>query len=752
VTYISPPQSQYAQPSAVDLSASFGAVLRRWKLVLAVPVLILILTYGVLKVVPSSYQSTVEILIFDPQRQIDQGVQKPISPFVNAVDAVAMNTEIEVIKSKALALRVVKDLGLDHDPEFQPHNMLSVWLERFGLGRWTSEENELLSVWLERFGLGRWTSEENEQIADETDAQRLDAAATALLKHLQAERVPFSYVLSVSASAQNPGKAQRLTETVADDYLASQREARQEALQRVAAWLKGRVDDLQSRVLEAEASIEKLKAQSGIVDTGSNNLNEQQIAELSTQLMAARGDVTEKRAHLDQARRVAQNKGDVQDIPELMSSVATVSLLKQQAELAVREAELRSKFGDGHHELIAVRAELAGINKQLTAEAAHVLGNLQNAYDAAVRREQSLEAGLQKLAGPRSNSANLLKLQQLRRVADADRKLYESYLSQFNEISTRQTLQDASARIITPAAFPEAPSSPRRILFFGFAGVMGTGLGLGLALLLEFLRSGVRSGVEAERVFGYPVVGFIPFVQRRGLRRSHKHGALVRNLVDVPASQFSEAIRSMRIGLRLTNLGEVPKIILITSSIPGEGKSVAAALLAASSAASGQRTVLVDCDLRHKSISAAFAEHKPGLAEILTGTASVSEVTVKHPVPGIYLIPAGSPIANPADLLTSERMRQLVTELRELYDYVVLDASPLLPVIDALTLAALADKILVIAEWNRTPRRDISEALKILRPEAHRIAGIVLNKVDFEQLHSSSGYPSRYFKNYITNG
>jgi capsular exopolysaccharide synthesis family protein len=251
------------------------------------------------------------------------------------------------------------------------------------------------------------------------------------------------------------------------------------------------------------------------------------------------------------------------------------------------------------------------------------------------------------------------------------------------------------------------------------------------------------------------VVGFIPFVQPRRLRRSHKHGALVRSLVDMPASQFSEAVRSMRIGLRLTNLGEVPKVILITSSIPGEGKSASAALLAASSAASGQRTVLVDCDLRHQSISAAFAEHKPGLAEILTATASVSEVTVKHPVTGIYLLPAGSPIANPGDLLTSERMRQLITELRELYDYVVLDASPLLPVIDALAVAALADKILVVVEWNRTPRGNISEALKILRPEAHRIAGIVLNKVDFEQLHGyghNSGYSSRYFKKYFTNG
>jgi capsular exopolysaccharide synthesis family protein len=161
---------------------------------------------------------------------------------------------------------------------------------------------------------------------------------------------------------------------------------------------------------------------------------------------------------------------------------------------------------------------------------------------------------------------------------------------------------------------------------------------------------------------------------------------------------------------------------------------------------------LIDCDLRHQSISEAFGEQKRGLAEILAATADVSEVTIKHPVTGIYLIPAGSPVSNPADLLTSDRMRELIAQLRDLYDYVVLDASPLLPVIDALALAALADKILVIVEWSRTPRGNISEALKILRPEAHRIAGIVLNKVDFKQLHGygyTGGYPNRYFDNYF---
>jgi len=194
-------------------------------------------------------------------------------------------------------------------------------------------------------------------------------------------------------------------------------------------------------------------------------------------------------------------------------------------------------------------------------------------------------------------------------------------------------------------------------------------------------------------------------------------------------------VRAMRIGLELSGSGPPPKVVLITSSLPGEGKSTAAMLLAASSAGAGRRTVLLDCDLRQKSVSGAFGNKlQPGLSELLRGTAELMDVISKDPATKTYLIPAGSVVPNVADLLMSQRMRDLVAELRGEFDYIVLDIAPLLPVIDALALATMADKILLIVEWGRTPKASISAAFKILRPEAERIAGIVLNKADLKQL------------------
>jgi succinoglycan biosynthesis transport protein ExoP len=735
-----------APAPSMDPFTILAAVLRHWKLIAAITLSALIATYGALKLVPSLtpslYVSTVEILVFDPQGQIDAAVlQKPISPFVDAVSFEAMNTEIAVIKSKSVALRVARELGLAKDPEFQPHNPLAELAERLGFSRLSRADNRAQTT--------GGTKDEK--------AEKLDQAADALLKGLQVQS--DSYIIAVSTTSQNPIKAQRLASTIANDYLTSQREVRQEALERVATWLKGRVDDLQSRMLETESSIGKLKAESNIPDTEFGNVREQQITALNTQLSTARAEVDEKLARLEQARHVIDNNGDfgsmtappfdTDNVRELIPSTTLTALRQKQVELSWRAADLQNKVGEHHVEVIAIRAELAGINQQMNSEVQQILGNLKNAYDIAVRQEKALQADLQRLTAGHDSEA-YQKLQQLQRLADAERNLYDSYLSQYRDISERSTLQDASARIISPASLPRSPSSSRRKLY-ALGGVLGLGGGFLLAFLLEY-RPGVKTGTEIEQSFGRPVLGIIPLVRHRTVR-SPPYDRLLRRMVDEPLAQFSEAVHTMRINLDLSSAK--PKVILITSALPGEGKSTTAMLLAASSASAGKRTILLDCDLRQQSTSEALRnKHQLGLSELLRGTAELMDVITKDPVTNTYLIPAGSMVPNAADWLMSEQMRDLIAELRTEFDYIVMDTTPLLPVVDALVLATVADRILVIVEWSQTPRAAISEAFKALRPEAHRVAGIVLNKVDLNQLQGygyRGGYGYRSVGKYFSN-
>ncbi len=735
-----------AQAPSIDLVALLRGILRRWKLVAAITLSVSIATYGLVKLtVPSQYKSTVEILVYDPQRQIDATIQKPISPFVDAMGSDAINTEINILKSKSVALRVARELGLDTDPEFQSHDLqLGHLAERLGLGN-LAERLGLAHV-AERLGfpnLGQGSAI-NEQTNSSTEqtAEKLDRAADELIKRLDIWQ--DAYIIFVSATARDPAKAQRLASTIANDYLASQREARQEALDHVAAWLKGRMDNLHSRVLETEASIEELTAKGGVQDAESDKVRDQQIRDLNTQLMTAREEVNDKNAHLEQARHLIDTNGELDNIPELTASTALMELRRKKMELNWSLADLQNKFGEHNPQVVSARTALGSVDKQISAEAENILGVMKNAYDIAVRREKSLAASLQSLTA-NLNSENYIKVQQLRRAAESDRKDYESYLGQYNNTVEQREMQSASARIVSPATLPRRASA-NRMKFYALGGGAGLAGALLLAFMLEYFKPGFKTSTEVEASFGLPVVGNIPLAQYGRFTRASRFG-LLDKVVKEPLSLLSGAVNATRISLELSSAN--PKVILITSALPGDGKSTAAMLLAASAANSGKRTILLDCDLRMHSISEALRrKDHPGLSELLRGTAKLSDVIIEDPVRKIHLIPAGSMAPNTADLMMSPEMQDLIAVLRRDFDYIVMDSPPLLPVVDALALATVADKILLIVEWGRTPRGSINEAFRVLGPEAKRLAGIVLNKVDYKELPGYGGYQYRSIAKY----
>jgi polysaccharide biosynthesis transport protein len=752
-----------AQASSIDLFAILRAVLRRWKFVAAITLSVLIVTYGVVKlVVPSQYKSTVEILVFDPQQQIDSTIQKPISPFVDYLNNDAISTEINILKSKSVALRVAGELGLDTDPEFQSHDLqIGHLAKQVGI---IAKELGIAGL-AERLGLASlaraYYRSEQTVSATEAKTEKLDRAAEELIKRLDISQ--DSYVISVSAMARDPIKAQRLASTIANDYLASQLEVRQDALDHVAAWLKGHIDNLQSRVLETEASIEKLKAESGIRDSESDKVKEEQIRSLNAQLMAAREEVSDKRARFEQARHVIDSNGDINGILDLSDAAmgtekdrsssdvegipevtgALRELRQRRMDLNSRLADLQSKFGEHNIQIISARADLATVNKQMEAEAGHVLATMKNGYDIAVRREQALEANLQSLTA-NLNSEAYVKLQQLRHAADSDRKDYETYLAQYNNVSEQREMQSVSARIISPATLPRAPNS-KRLKFYALGGIAGLGGSLLLAFALEYFKPGVKTSVEIEQSFGLPVVGFVPLVsQQKSSGASYRQS--LNRVLNEPLSHLSEAVRSMRVQLQLSSASS--KVILVTSAVPGEGKSTTAMLLAASCASAGKKTILLDCDLRLRSTSEALQRrHEAGLSEFLSGAAKLTDVITHDPVTKINLIAAGSARPNASDLLMSQGMLDLIAALRSGFDYIIMDSPPVLPVVDALALATGADKILVVVEWRRTPHATLYEAFRVLGPEALRVAAVVLNKVDFDELPGYGGYGYRKYFN-----
>jgi polysaccharide biosynthesis transport protein len=703
----------------LDVRSIVGILLRHWKLVLAAPLITAAITYAVLSVIPPLYKSEVEILVADPKRPTNAAEGRQISML--DVDAAAIESEIEVLSSQAVALRVVKALHLDSDPEFIQPSGLAAVLRRLGVGGGS------------------------EAVAGSEQA-RLEAAAAGLQKHLTVERVQLSYALRLSVTSVDAHKAQRIARAVATAYLADQEAARQEAIKAGTGWLTGRLTALRARVLDNEAAIQKLKATNGLSDVGTGgNVSQQQTSDLNNQLILARADVAEKRARFEEARQVVSSGGNMQAIPDVLASPVIQQLRKQQAEVSRKEADLAGRFGPAYPDLVIARSQLKDVDKAINAEVARILDNLKNAYQVAQQREQSLEASLNRVTQQHGDSPAVGKLNELERLDASDRRLYESFLADFNTIAARATLSDIAARIITPASLPTTPAFPRGHLILALMFAVGGFVGVMLAFLVDHLAGGFKTSAQAEGTLGAPVLGMLFEMPRRRLLRPRAADILA-EIVAKPASRLAEAVRTVRIGLALSGGGS-PKVVLVTSAIPGEGKTMAAMLLATSAAQSGQRTLLIDCDLRSRSASRALGgAARPGLTEVIEERAELDRAMTSAPS-GLTVLTAGTTKLNPADLLNSHRLNELIEQLRGRFDLIVLDATPLLPVVDAVILARLADRILFVVRWSRTPRTTATEAMRALGGEAQGKIGILLNRVNLKKLRSF-GYGFGYGYNY----
>jgi succinoglycan biosynthesis transport protein ExoP len=719
----------------MDIRALVGALAKRWKLIVAVPVLVLLAVFLVMQAVPSVYQSSIQVLVFDPQQAaaISSGQETTTA---QDFDTVAINTEVEILKSASLSLQVAKELRLDELPEFQLRGKIDRLLDLLHLpsGGWVATHLR---------ALGKAIHGDTEDGSDDPAAQaawRLAVAAGILRDSITVDHVAQSYVIIVSVKAQDPRLAQRLVTAIVDTYFKGQRDAWRKALDEQMSRLSSRLAGLAAQVAETDAEIDKIKAKSGVGGTSAGSVSEGQIAQLNAQLMLARSAVGERRVRLEQARHLAATNGDLLDIPEASASPVISQLRLQRTQLAQQEAQLRAKLGDRHAQVLAVAAQLADVDKALSDQEMHILADMQNAYDIAVRQEQSIEANLQQLTASLDSSGDYVKLQELQRTAAQTSKLYDAYVPQYDAVKTRESLGDIGQRVISAAAVPSSPISPKRVVIFAGAGFFGTALGVMVAFIAETLQGQMRIGGDAEHVFGYSVLGNIPFVRAR---RASRSGTGKRNLAQVvvgaPLSPFSEAVRAIRIGIRLSQPGSRPKIVLVTSSLPGEGKSTVATLLAASSASAGQRTVLVDTDVRGRSVSRAFGNQQRGLTDLLSGTAGLQDVVIEDSTTGCHIIPVGSLGQSPADLLGSQQMRDLVQRLRNDYDYVVIDTAPILSVIDPLVIASMAEKILMIVDVGYRHNDSLVEAFRLLRSNSDLAVGIVFNKVTTDQLRQS-GY------------
>ncbi len=682
------------------------------------------------------YTATSELMIEARQQRVVDVESVLSGPGINAE---VVESEIEVITSANVMEAVAEDLNLVEDPEFNPALREPGPLAQLDPIGW------IPASW--RAAVGAAPEEPEPATPEERLARQRAQVVAALRSSVEVSQIGTSRGIRISATSESPETAAEIANAVAENYLDEQLEAKYQATKRATEWLNKRVQELREEVEAGERAVQQFRVEAGLTKGEDTLLSDQQLSQVNQKLIEARAERAEAESRLQQVRSLVQGEDStVESAAEVLDSDLIQTLRTQEAKVERRVADLSSEYGPRHPKMINAKAELEDIREKIDAEVRKILQNLENEVEVARARERSLEENLEKLE-ERSAELNQkqIELRQLQREVEADRALYETFLSRLKETSNQQGIQTPDARIISQAEVPSAASYPNKKLMVGGAFVLSAMLGLAFAFLLELLDHGYRSLEQIERLTGVGGLALVPLLSRRQRQRTSPS----EYVAERPGSAYGEAMRSLHTSILLSDVDEPPRVVLLTSSRPGEGKTTVAVSLARSAAQGGRRVLLVDTDMRHPSCHRVLGlTNEAGLVDVLAEGADFETTVQQDETTGLHLLPAGSDAPNPPELLASDRLRQLLRHAATEYDLVVLDSPPVLVVSDARLLARVADTTAYIVHWAETRRETVGMGLKQVREAGGHLAGALLNMVNVRR-HAQYGYgDSGYYYGY----
>jgi capsular exopolysaccharide synthesis family protein len=714
--------------AGVDLRAWFGALRRRKVLLAAITLIGTVVAYFIIDGMTPLYTSSVEVLI--------EGQEQNVVEFNAVVEGMTLDpgtigSQVEVLQSRSLAGKVVDELGLMDDPEFNPALVES--------------EYSLLdeidpAKWLAALGLGSGQTEAVALAPEQAAIRERETVINAYLGRLLVETVPFTYVLEISFTSEEPDKAALIANTTADLYILEQLEAKFEATQQANSWLSRRLEQLRQDVIAADNELTDYQTEYSLGGEQRQSLIEQQLNSANGELMQARADRAEAQARLQQMQNLVARSGPA-SVGAVLESSMVQGLQTRLAEARRELAELSTRYGDLHPEIINIKAEIADLESTIDVEVQKVLQNLENEVEIAQAREASVRQTVENLKSQfdSEQSAEVGRLE-LEREAEAARTLYDTMLARYKEVSEQEEIQQPDARVISTAIPSGKPSWPLKKLFLAGAFVVSFFIAIGVVVILEILGAGFRTIEDAERVLGARALGEVPMMS--GLFRSDPEKSIVAD----PNSSFAEAIRGLSTALMLTDVDRPPKLIAVASSLSEEGKTSIAIALARLMAMGTRTVLLIDGDLRKPRIHRELGMvRSPGLSDVIANELPLLDAVNVEESTGLHFLSAGTDMPNPQDLLHSKRAKATFDLLREAYDTVIVDTPAIMPVSDGLLLTHLADATVFLVRWENTPRNVAARALKKVESSGADIAGIVLSRVNRRKQASYGGRTDAYY-------
>lgn len=615
-------------------------------------------------------------------------------------------TQYKLLQSRSLARRVIENLNLLSDPEY-------------GGPRDTTQIEAILAQ-------------------PPGQSPELEGAISALLLRTSVKPIRNSRLVNVSVTSGRPPLAATATNSLAHLYIQQSLDLRSETSSEAGQWLGGQIDEQRKKAEAADQRLQTLKRQEGLVNIEERRtLLDQRLKELGTALNERKTERLQKEALWRQMASAA----NPEELPEVMRSGFVQNLRIELANLERQQAQLLERYLDQHPEVVKVRNQIQDTRGKIRGEAQRVIRAAENDYKAAAAQENSVSSALESAKQEALQlAAKAVSYDSQKREVNAALQVLDGLMSRSKQTDVASELKSTNIRVVDPAVVPDNPIRPRKLRDIALGILLGAFLSIGLAFFLEYLDNTLKTPDDVRQYLGAPLLGVVPELT------GDQHPNLVVLNADLD-QRFIEGYRVVRTALNYSWSEPGARVIAITSTAPGEGKTLTAVNLALTLAAQEGRTLLIDADLRKPTTHALVrGKRSPGLSDILVGKAKASEaIQQRLKDTTLSYLPSGTHVPSPADLLTNRTMRGLLEGLRKFYDWIIIDTPPVGAVSEPLILAPMTDGVVVVTGAEMVPRKAVLHTLERLHDTGARILGVVLNRA---QVDKHSYYYSHYYGHY----
>ncbi|SFG91854.1 GumC family protein [Neptunomonas qingdaonensis] len=699
------------QEDVIDLRQYLQTIMRHKWGIIGFAFIVTLLTALVVSSITPIYRATATLLIESQQANI-VSIEEVYG--LDGGKSEYFETQFGILKSRSLAEKVVTKLDLVNHPVFnQPKKSLLPFEVKWR--EWLPFELPVAEAQVE------------------TEAAKFRSIVDQFMAGLTISPLRKTQLVNITYESSDAELATLIANTLGESYIESNLDAKLQLTLKASSWLSGQLEGLRTELTKAEQRLQEYREKEQIVgERGGLNIAGQELELVAGKLVDARRDRLEAESLYQQVRAIGKNNPSrLELVPTVLQHPLVQRMKESYARVELKRSELAKRYGAKHPTMQAVNSELANARFALNNQILSVVNGIETNYKVAVANENSLKSALEGTKGNiQSLSRKEYKLSEYELDVETKRAVFNTFLTRFNETTATGDLRTANARVSDPAVVPLYPAKPKKKLLVVLAFVASMMFGVMIAFVLQALNNTIKTASEVETKLGMAMLGLLPLLPRNR-KKPHQSYAM---FMEDPQSSYAESLRTIRTGLILSALDNPHKVVSVTSTLPGEGKTSLALGLAF---ATGQmeKVLLIDADLRRPSVAKALGLDRaaPGLSSLVAGAAAIDECIQHYEAGNIDVMPAGIIPPNPSELLSSKRFADVLTQLESRYDRIIIDTAPSQSVSDALVLAPLVGAMIYVVKSDSTSYQHAKNGLKRLR-EAHApVIGVVLNQVDVKK-------------------